>query len=251
MRARPSWRRPTRLAGATTAPSPCATTLACRPPSSPGQHLSSFTRIISPTHNTARRLKLYSCIQNFLIQFPALHAQMPACQDSSNYSSSKSHAGRRQDANIVPISCPCIVVVARCSVVTSVSPTGAHTPQDCNTLGHGPEKCRLPRRFDLLHVMIDEPDDILDYRVASHIVAVHQRQDQAFDVPYSMAQVQRYLKYARAHKPELTPSVRGSTPRPWIPQIVQLIQYVVCALVVSQNGLAIAPTILSQLESQY
>ena len=32
------------------------------------------------------------------------------------------------------------------------------------------------RRFDLLHVMIDEPDDVLDYRIAQHIVAVHQCQ---------------------------------------------------------------------------
>ena len=64
------------------------------------------------------------------------------------------------------------------------------------------------RRFDLLHVMIDEPDDIMDYRIASHIVAVHQRQDQAFDVPYTMSDIQLYLKYARAHKPELTESVR-------------------------------------------
>lgn len=55
--------------------------------------------------------------------------------------------------------------------------------------------------------MIDEPDDILDYRVANHIVAVHQRQDQAFDVPYTMNETQLYLKYARAHKPELTQEV--------------------------------------------
>ncbi|CAK0783083.1 hypothetical protein CVIRNUC_006278 [Coccomyxa viridis] len=63
-------------------------------------------------------------------------------------------------------------------------------------------------RFDLLHVMIDEPDDIMDYRIASHIVAVHQRQDQAFDVPYTMSDIQLYLKYARAHKPELTESAK-------------------------------------------
>ena len=55
--------------------------------------------------------------------------------------------------------------------------------------------------------MIDEPDDIMDYRIASHIVAVHQRQDQAFDVPYTMADIQLYLQYARAHKHELTASV--------------------------------------------
>jgi hypothetical protein len=60
-----------------------------------------------------------------------------------------------------------------------------------------------------MHVMIDDPDDIMDYRIASHIVAVHQRQDQAFDVPYTMIDIQLYLKYARAHKPELTAAVSG------------------------------------------
>jgi DNA replicative helicase MCM subunit Mcm2 (Cdc46/Mcm family) len=67
-------------------------------------------------------------------------------------------------------------------------------------------------RFDLLHVMIDEPDDTLDYRVAHHIVAVHQRQNLAFNVPYTMTQIQLYLKFARAHKPELTPEVGGTEP---------------------------------------
>ena len=61
-----------------------------------------------------------------------------------------------------------------------------------------------------MHVMIDDPDDIMDYRIASHIVAVHQRQDQAFDVPYTMTDIQLYLKYARAHKPELTAAVSDS-----------------------------------------
>ncbi|KAK9827399.1 hypothetical protein WJX81_007351 [Elliptochloris bilobata] len=59
-------------------------------------------------------------------------------------------------------------------------------------------------RFDLLHVMIDEPDDALDYQIASHIVGVHMRRDAAFTVPYDMRQVQRYLKYARTFRPEMT-----------------------------------------------
>jgi hypothetical protein len=45
-------------------------------------------------------------------------------------------------------------------------------------------------------------------------------QDAAFEVPYSMQQMQLYLKYARAHKPELTALVRccppcASSPRLW------------------------------------
>ena len=55
--------------------------------------------------------------------------------------------------------------------------------------------------------MIDEPDDVLDFQVARHIVAVHQKKDQAFQAPYSMTQIQRYIKFARSLKPRMTPEV--------------------------------------------
>ena len=66
-------------------------------------------------------------------------------------------------------------------------------------------------RFDLLHVMIDEPNDAMDYQIASHIVGVHMRRDGAFAVPFDMRQLQRYLKYARTFRPEMTVEAR---PRP-------------------------------------
>jgi len=69
-------------------------------------------------------------------------------------------------------------------------------------------------RFDLLHIMIDEPDDVLDYQVASHIVAVHQKKDQAFTAPYTMTQIQRYIKFARSLKPQMTPE---APPPPLLP----------------------------------
>ena len=66
----------------------------------------------------------------------------------------------------------------------------------------------MPCRFDLLHIMIDEPDDVLDFQVARHIVNVHQKRDQAFTAPYSMTQIQRYIKFARSLKPRMTPEVK-------------------------------------------
>ncbi|KAK9808207.1 hypothetical protein WJX73_008679 [Symbiochloris irregularis] len=59
-------------------------------------------------------------------------------------------------------------------------------------------------RFDLLHIMIDEPDELMDERIANHIIAVHQRRNLALDVTYTMAEVQNYIRYARTIKPELT-----------------------------------------------
>lgn len=62
-------------------------------------------------------------------------------------------------------------------------------------------------RFDLLHIMIDEPDDVLDFQVATHIVSVHQKRDQAFTAPYNMTQIQRYIRFARSFKPKMSTEV--------------------------------------------
>jgi hypothetical protein len=65
-------------------------------------------------------------------------------------------------------------------------------------------------RFDLLHVMLDELTEDDDGRIAAHIVALHK--DPAATIgraPFSMEQLQRYIKYARAIKPRITTEVRG------------------------------------------
>ena len=62
-------------------------------------------------------------------------------------------------------------------------------------------------RFDLLHIMVDEPDVSMDREVANHIVGVHMRRDTAFNVPYTMPQIQNYIKFARTRKPELSQQV--------------------------------------------
>ncbi len=63
----------------------------------------------------------------------------------------------------------------------------------------------------MMHVMVDEPDAVEDRMIASHIVDVHRQRDAlTFDrVPYKMDDMQRYIKYARAIKPELTDHVRA------------------------------------------
>lgn len=58
-----------------------------------------------------------------------------------------------------------------------------------------------------MHVMIDEPEDDMDIQIATHIVKVHQRQERAFNVPYTMAQVQRYIRYARSITPQISAQV--------------------------------------------
>ena len=68
-----------------------------------------------------------------------------------------------------------------------------------------------------MHIMIDEPDEEMDTAVAKHIIGVHQQRERAFNVPYTMGQVQRYIKYARAIMPRMTPQVHfaAASPNPW------------------------------------
>lgn len=59
-------------------------------------------------------------------------------------------------------------------------------------------------RFDLLHVMVDEPDPLMDSQIANHILSVHQGAGASQSPAYSMERMQCYIKYARSIKPRIT-----------------------------------------------
>lgn len=58
-------------------------------------------------------------------------------------------------------------------------------------------------RFDLVYVMIDDPDDEIDYHIAHHIVRVHQKREDAITPAFSTAQLKRYIAYAKTLKPKV------------------------------------------------
>ena len=60
-------------------------------------------------------------------------------------------------------------------------------------------------RFDLLHIMVDEPDPIMDAQIANHILSVHLGAGAALSAPYTMERMQCYLKLARSIKPRISP----------------------------------------------
>lgn len=59
-------------------------------------------------------------------------------------------------------------------------------------------------RFDLVYVMIDDPDDQTDYHIAHHIVRVHQKREAAITPTFSTAQLKRYIAYAKTLKPKVS-----------------------------------------------
>lgn len=58
-------------------------------------------------------------------------------------------------------------------------------------------------RFDLVYVMIDDPDEVTDYHIAHHIVRVHQKHEAALSPEFTTVQLKRYIAYAKTLKPKV------------------------------------------------
>lgn len=58
-------------------------------------------------------------------------------------------------------------------------------------------------RFDLVYVMIDDPDDQTDYHIAHHIVRVHQKREAALSPAFTTVELKRYIAYAKTLKPKV------------------------------------------------
>ncbi|GLJ17027.1 hypothetical protein SUGI_0294600 [Cryptomeria japonica] len=97
---------------------------------------------------------------------------------------------------------------ARTSILAAANPTGGRydksKPLKYNVALPPP----ILSRFDLIYVMIDEPDDQIDHHIADHIVRVHQKHEEALSPSFTTAQIQRYIAYAKTVKPTLGPEAR-------------------------------------------
>ncbi|MCO5597380.1 hypothetical protein L7F22_051456 [Adiantum nelumboides] len=97
---------------------------------------------------------------------------------------------------------------ARTSILAAANPSGGRYDKSKPLKYNVALPPAILSRFDLVHVMIDEPDDDLDYNIARHIVSVHQRQEDALTPEFTLAQLQRYIAYARTLKPKLSEKAR-------------------------------------------
>ncbi|KAG1678255.1 hypothetical protein FOA52_013875 [Chlamydomonas sp. UWO 241] len=93
---------------------------------------------------------------------------------------------------------------ARASILAAANPLGGRYDKSKPLKYNVALPPAILSRFDLLHVMVDDTDDATDMRIARHIINVHTQQHHAFDnVHYKTDQMQRYIRYARAIKPQI------------------------------------------------
>lgn len=59
-------------------------------------------------------------------------------------------------------------------------------------------------RFDLFFVVVDECDEWADNAIARHIVGNHQNKDKVVVAEFPITQMQRYIRFTRTIKPQLT-----------------------------------------------
>lgn len=97
---------------------------------------------------------------------------------------------------------------ARTSILAAANPLGGRYDKTKPLKYNVALPPAILSRFDLVYVMIDDPDDQTDYHIAHHIVRLHQKRESALAPAFSTAQLKRYVAYAKTLKPKLTPEAR-------------------------------------------
>ncbi|KAL9456676.1 hypothetical protein AB3S75_005824 [Citrus x aurantiifolia] len=97
---------------------------------------------------------------------------------------------------------------ARTSILAAANPAGGRYDKSKPLKYNVALPPAILSRFDLVYVMIDDPDDQTDYHIAHHIVRVHQKHEDALAPAFTTAQLKRYIAYAKTLKPKLSLEAR-------------------------------------------
>ncbi|KAG5006055.1 hypothetical protein AAZX31_09G046400 [Glycine max] len=97
---------------------------------------------------------------------------------------------------------------ARTSILAAANPAGGRYDKSKPLKYNVALPPAILSRFDLVYVMIDDPDDQTDYHIAHHIVRVHQKREGALAPAFTTAELKRYIAYAKILKPKLSPDAR-------------------------------------------
>lgn len=97
---------------------------------------------------------------------------------------------------------------ARTSILAAANPIGGRYDKSRSLKSNLTITPAIMSRFDLMFVVLDKNDEHTDTCIASHIVSVHQRKDQALNPDYTQAEIQRYIRFARTIRPVFSAAAR-------------------------------------------
>ncbi|GMH01389.1 hypothetical protein Nepgr_003228 [Nepenthes gracilis] len=97
---------------------------------------------------------------------------------------------------------------ARTSILAAANPTAGRYDKTKPLKYNVALPPAILSRFDLVYVMVDDPDDQVDYHIAHHIIRVHQKSEEALCPAFTTGQLKRYIAYAKFLKPKLNSEAR-------------------------------------------
>ncbi|KAH3686003.1 hypothetical protein WICPIJ_003002 [Wickerhamomyces pijperi] len=93
---------------------------------------------------------------------------------------------------------------ARTSILAAANPIQGRYNRKTSLRGNLNMTAPIMSRFDLFFVILDDVNENVDTKLASHIVDLHMKQDEAIHPKYSAEQVKRYIQYVRFLTPKLS-----------------------------------------------
>jgi len=95
---------------------------------------------------------------------------------------------------------------ARTSILAAANPRGGRYDRSKSLRANVDLSAPIMSRFDLFFVVLDECDEASDLHIAQHILDCHRQKLEVLAPPYSTDELQRYIRYARAFDPQISPS---------------------------------------------
>ncbi|KAK3908270.1 DNA replication licensing factor Mcm6 [Frankliniella fusca] len=90
---------------------------------------------------------------------------------------------------------------ARTSILAAANPINGRYDRSKSLAQNVMLSAPIMSRFDLFFILVDECNEVLDYAIASKILALHSGIDDSVERVYSQEEVLRYIAFARQFKP--------------------------------------------------
>ncbi|XP_076808665.1 DNA replication licensing factor MCM6-like [Clavelina lepadiformis] len=93
---------------------------------------------------------------------------------------------------------------ARTSILAAANPIGGRYDRSKSLRQNIALSAPIMSRFDLFFILVDECNEVTDYAIARRIVDLHSRLEESITRMYSLAEIQRYLVFARMFRPKIS-----------------------------------------------
>lgn len=93
---------------------------------------------------------------------------------------------------------------ARASILAAANPIGGRYDRSKSLKQNIQMSAPIMSRFDLFFILVDDCNEVTDYAIARRIVDLHSKAEASVDRVYEVADISRYINFARLFKPKVT-----------------------------------------------